>query len=252
MPAATPFVPFRPEDFRLFEPQNRSEESLNERRLAVRRKLQALGEAAQRALAADGLKLDRRESLHHPFSMNHFRVVAQWTALFRDAKGRKEFARVVGAELGKDVDPGHANASLAVAIDDEGLELGLRVGSEAWYDGQNVANRCSTDAARRELADLLRAAPGFALRIHDWETRYKTDAIGRDEIEEVFKYYQPGKHRLTCARAIAKGEAAACSAGLAEAAVEALKALAPLYRWVAWSPENNWLMKAGGGGFVGR
>ena len=252
MPAAIPFVPFRAEEFRLYEPQNRGDESLNERRLAVRRKLQAIGEAAQRALAEAGLKLERRESLHHPFSMNHFRVVAQWTALFRDAAGRKAFSRFVGAELAKDVDPGHANASLACAVDDLGVEMGFRVGVEAWFDGQNLANRCRTDAARRELADLVRAAPGFAMRIHDWETRYPTEKATREQIEEIFKYYQPGKHRLACTRAIARTDPAACAPSLVEIAAASLRALAPLYRFAAWSPENNHLLKAGGGGFVTR
>jgi len=241
------FAPLRPEDFRLFEPQNRSDEGLNERRLGVRRKLQSIGEAAHEALRADGLALERRESLHHPFAMNHFRVVAQWTALFRDAKARRELARRIGPELGKGLDPAHANASLAVSVDDEGVELGFRVGVEAWYDGQNLAKRCATDAARRELAALLRSIPGFALRIHDWAKTYPTEKASREDLEELVRYYQPGQHRLSCFRSIAKGDPRATSPELRDEAVAALRSLAPLYRFAVWSPENDLLLRAGGG-----
>jgi hypothetical protein len=247
---ALAFEAFRPGDFRLYESPNRSEESLNEKRLAVRRKLQAIGEAVQAALREGGLSLERRESLHHPFSVNHFRVVAQWTALFRDAKARKEFSRTVGPDLGKDVDPGHANAAFVVAIDEAGIEAGLRIGVEAWYDAQNLKNRCASDAARRELAELLRLAPGLVLRIHDWAKLYPTETASRDSVEELFRYFEPGKHRLACMRAIPKENPHATDAGLRETCVATLGSLAPLYAFAAWSPANNWLLKAGGGGFV--
>ena len=246
MSAKLAFAPFRPEEFRLYEPRHRSEESLNDKRLGVRRKLQAIGEAAQEALAAAGLRLERRESLHHPFAMNHFRVVAQWTALFRDAKGRRELAKRIGPELGKGLDPGHANAALTVAIDDQGVEVGVRIGVEAWYDGQNLARRCADDAGRRELAALLRAAPGFALRIHDWEKRYASERATREDLEELVRYWQPGEHRLSCTRAIAKDDPLATSAALRDEATSALVALAPLYRFAAWSPENDRLLGPSG------
>lgn len=245
---ATPFAALRPEEFRLYEARHRGDETLNDKRLAVRRKLQAVGEALQAALAEEGLALERRESLHHPFGVNHHRVVAQWTSLFRDAKARRAFARAVGPDLGKDVDPGHANLSFFVSVDESGVQMGLQLGVEAWYDAQNLVNRClRDDGARRELAERLRAAPGFALRIHDWETRYPTDRIGRDELDALFKYYRVGEHRLACARAIPKEDPRATSPELAAEACAALRSLAAAYRFIAWSPENDHLMRAGGG-----
>ncbi len=251
MPAPISFTPFRPEDFRLYEPRNRSDDSLNARRLQVRHKLQAIGDAAKAALAKDGLALERRESLHHPFSVNHMRVVAQWTALFRDAKARRAFARAVGPDLGKDVDPGHANAAFFVSIDELGLQLGLRLGAEAWYDAQNLVQRCgSDDAGQRALAELLRAAPGFHLRLHDWATLHATDAIGRDQLLEVFRYFEIGKHQLRCYRTIGKDDPRACDAAFVDEAVAALRSLAPLYRFVAWSPDNDRLLRRDGSGFL--
>jgi hypothetical protein len=244
------FSPFRPEEFRLYEPQNRGDESLNEKRLAVRRKLQAIGEATRVALLADGLSLERRESLHHPFSVNHHRVVAQWTSLIRDAKARRAFARAVGPDLGKDVDPGHANVALMVAIDDLGLELGLRIGAEAWYDAQNLVNRCRDGAGRAALLERLRAAPGFELRIHDWETRFPTDRAGPGAIDDLLRWFQPGKHRLSCTRAVSKSDPLATDAAFLGVAVDGLKALAPLYRFAAWGPENDALLRQGGAGFA--
>lgn len=241
---------FRAEEFRLYEPQNRGDESLNAKRLAVRQKLQTIGEAAKKELAKLGLGLERRESLHHPFSLNHNRVVAQWTSLFRDAKARKEFSRMVGPDLGKDVDPGNANLAFFVAINEDGIDFGLRLGELAWYDAQNFVNRCAKDdAARAAWTELLHRAPGFALRIHDWETRYATATLNRDQALEIFKYFQIGKHRLGIVQTIPKDDPRAASADFCGIACAGLAALAPAYQSMAWHPNNNFLMK-GGAGFV--
>lgn len=247
MPEPVRFEAFRPEEFRLYESRNRGDESLNEKRLAVRHKLQAIGERARGELAALDLRLERRESLHHPFSINHNRVVAQWTSIFRDAKQRKEFAKMVGPELGKDVDPGNANVAFFVSIDEQSLQIGLRLGESAWYDAQNLTNRRARNAEQeRVFIDIARSAPGFFFRIHDWETLYPTEKFSRDHTDEIFKYYKIGEHRLTCVRMIKKDDPAACSPAFADSAVAALLSLAPIYKYIAWSTENNYLIKGGG------
>jgi hypothetical protein len=248
MPAIPEFQPFRPEDFRLYEPQNRSDDALNARRLEVRHKLQFIGDTLKKRLAAESLRLERRESLHHPFSVNHMRVVAQWTALFRDARARKEFARFVGPDLGKDVDPGNANLAFFVTIDEGGLAFGLRWSAEAWYDAQNFVNKYSkSDERRRELADLLKQAPSFHARIHDWATLYPCSRASRENLEEIIKYFRVGEHRLSVAQHVAKDDPAACSADFCGRAVGELAQLAPVYKALAWSPANNFLLSSGGG-----
>ncbi|MBL8995028.1 MAG: hypothetical protein JNM63_16895, partial [Spirochaetia bacterium] len=241
------FESFRPEDFRLYEPRNRGDDSLNARRLEVRHKLQAIGEAARAALAKEGLGLERRESLHHPFSVNHMRVVAQWTALFRDAKARRAFAAMVGPDLGKDVDPGNANICFFVSIDDNGLQIGLRVGEGAWYDAQNFIHQLGTEAGRRNCIEAARRAAGFHFRIHDWAQLYPTDSFSRDSIDTILKYYKIGEHRLTCVRVLAKEDPQGCDPLFLQNAVSGLASLAGLYKFMAWSPENNHLLKPGGG-----
>jgi hypothetical protein len=155
----------------------------------------------------------------------------------------------VGPDLGKDVDPGHANLAFFVSIDETGLQWGLRLGVEAWYDAQNFVNRCAKDEAACDAwRERLGRAPGFQVRIHDWETRYPSASLTRDDARELFKYYQVGKHRLTCARAVPAGDPLATSAELADAAAAGLAALAPGYEFMAWSPENNHLL-GGAGGF---
>ena len=76
-------------DFDLYEPRFQGDSEWNQRRLAVRKRLQALGEELKKAYAALGIGLDRRESLHNPHATNGKRVRRQRTMLFRDKKSRK-------------------------------------------------------------------------------------------------------------------------------------------------------------------
>lgn len=244
---APPFTPFRPEEFRLFEDRHRGDETLNAKRLAVRKRLQSIGEAAQAALGAAGLSLERRESLHHPFHVNHHRVVAQWTSLLRDAKARRAFARAVGPDLGKDVDPGHANLAFFVAIDEAGLQFGLRLGVEAWYDAQNFVNRAARNEAESDRwREALREARGCFVRIHDFESRFAAETLTRDQARDLFKYFRVGTHRLVVARAVGKDDPLATAADFLEEAVAGLRALAPVYAFMAWSPENDHLLRGDG------
>ncbi|MBI3817433.1 MAG: hypothetical protein HY286_01985 [Planctomycetes bacterium] len=248
MPATPAFEPFRIEDFRLYETRNRGDESLNGRRLEVRHKLQAIGEAAKVKLAADGIVLERRESLHHPFSINHMRVVAQWTSLFRDAKARKTFARMVGPELGKDVDPGNANVAFFVSIDEGCIQIGIRLGENAWYDARNWIQPCEkSDPQRTAFVEIVRRSPGFYLRIHDWEKTWSTEKFTRDDFAEIIKYYKIGEHRFTFTRRINKSDPASGDPALLANAVESLHSLAPIYRCIAWTPDNDRLFQSGGG-----
>lgn len=248
MAAAPAFQPFRPEEFRLYESRNRSDDTLNGKRLVVRQKLQAIGEATKNALAKHGVGCERRESLHHPFSVNHMRVVAQWTSIFRDAKARKEFTKYVGPDLAKDVDPGNANFAFFVSIDESGLQFGLRLGAEAWFDAQNFVNKYSrNDLLRRELAEILKKTPGFHLRMHDWEKLYPTEKASREDLEEIFKYYRVGEHRWTCARSIPKDDPRAGAPDLCETTAASLASLSDIYKSIAWNPGNNYLTNAAGG-----
>lgn len=175
-------------------------------------------------------------------------MVAQWTSIFRDAKQRKEFARVVGPELGKDVDPGNANAAFFVSINEDGLQLGLRLGEAAWYDARNLTNHFSkSENERRELVNLVRAVAGFQFRIHDWEKLYPSEKFTRDDMLEILKYYKTGEHRLSFYRSIQKSDPLACSANFFDISVSALRSLAPVYKFAAWSRDNNYLFQSGGG-----
>ena len=232
--------PFEARDFVVFGEAYRSNAEYDEHRLRIRRRLAAIAEEARGRLTTLGLPLERRDSLHRPHGFNRNRVVAQWVYLARDAKARRAFRTRVGPEVGADLDPAFQNAHLCVAIDEKGLEVGLRVHREAWVDAQNLKNAGADAAGWQAWRDLLRALPeGYGLRIHDWKKLYPCSRLTRDDAEEFFRYFVPGEHGMRVFRSIPKEHPAAISAEFPARAAEELVALAPLYLFIAWAPEND-------------
>jgi hypothetical protein len=240
--------PFESRDFAVFEEAYQKNADYDAHRLRVRRRLGAIAEAARVRLGEHGLPLERRDSLHRPFSFNRGRVVAQWVYLIRDAKVRRAFRAVAGAEVGADLDPAFQNAHLCVAVDEGGVKVALRVHKEAWVDAQNWKNRLSDAAGRDGFRLLLNVVPeGFGLRIHDWKKVYPCGRVGRDDVEEFVRYFVPGEHGARVFRTIPRSDPKATAADLPARLADDLVALAPLYQFVAWSPENDRLRLRTGG-----
>src|SRR5688572_11286029 len=131
---------FEESDFRALVPPLASNPDYNAHRLAARRRLLALGKRAAAAAAEDGLALECRTSLHHPHQFNGNRVTRLWAYLTRAKKEKSALKRVLGAELGKDLDSAYRNAYLCFALEGQALEVSLRIHPDAWYDGQNLKN----------------------------------------------------------------------------------------------------------------
>jgi hypothetical protein len=239
--------PFEARDFAVFEEAYQKNPDYDAHRLRVRRRLAAIAEEARGKLGEHGLRLERRDSLHRPFSFNRGRVVAQWVYLLREGKDRKAFRSIVGPEVGADLDPAFQNAHLVLAVDEAGVEAGLRVHKEAWVDAQNWKNAIGDAPGREGFRQLLNALPeGFGLRIHDWKKVYDCPKVNRDDVEEFAKYFTPGEHGARVFRSVARSDPGAIAAELPSRLAEALVALAPLYRFLAWSPENDRLrLRAG-------
>ena len=226
----------------------------DDRRLLARRKLAAVAKAALARIAqpADvggvegaggGPELVSRTSLHHPHAFNGMRVRRLWAYMCRGPRAKAKLKRVLGAELGKDLDSAFRNAYLCVALESEALETSLRIHVDAWYDGQNLAKRLKAEGPAGWVA-LLNRLPGYFLRLDDWKGEWRCGALDGTKIEEFLRYWKPGEHALRVERRIpappgARG--AALEATAPAALAEELLRLVPLYRYTAWSDESDFL-----------
>ncbi len=236
-------VAFEEGDFHALSPACATDPQYSDRRLVTRRKLGALARQAVALCADRGVVLDARTSLHNPTVFNHMRVRRIWAYLCRGKAEKKRLKSVIGTELAKDLDAAYRNAYLCLAIEEDALEVSLRLRSESWYDGQNLVNRLAREGTSEWLR-LLNGLAGFRLHLHDWKGEWTCGSLTSERIEEFLKYYKPGEHALTVESRL-PAPASARQAAFGERVPEGMLAevvrLVPLYRFTVWSKESDFL-----------
>jgi hypothetical protein len=235
---------FEESDFRALAPGLASNPEYNAHRLAARRKLLALGKRSAAAAGELGLALECRTSLHNPHQFNANRVQRLWAYLTRAKKEKSALKKLLGSELGKDLDSAYRNAYLCLAIESECLEVSLRIHPDGWYDGQNLVNRVKKEGVKPWLAELNDLS-GFRLRLHDWKGEFHCGALTPERLEEFLKYYTPGDHQLAVEKrypAPAGARGGVFEPGCAEELQRELLRLVPLFRFTAWSAESDFLL----------
>jgi hypothetical protein len=237
-------APFEEGDFHALSEGLDRDPQYNDRRLIARRKLGAIARRACAAIAAgSGLDLLQRTSLHQPHAFNQMRVRRLWAYLCRGKEEKARLRRVLGPELGKDLDAAYRNAYLCVALERDALEVSLRVHPDGWYDGRNLVQRVKKEGPDRWL-ELLNALDGHRLRLHDWKGEWICGRLDRDRLREFLRYYVPGDHALAVELRIPAPPGARAHAfdpDLPESLVAELERLVPLYRYGAWSAESDFL-----------
>ena len=241
-------APFEARDFESVAPARARDKQYDEWRLAARRKLAGIAKRGV-ALAKDaGVELDSRTSLHHPHAFNGMRVERLWAYVTRAKKAKTRLRRTLGADLAKDLDSAYKNLYLCVALEHEALEVSLRIHADAWYDGQNVVKRVAREGVRGWLA-LLNELDGYHLRLADWKGEWTCGKLEPEQLEEFLRFYTPGEHALAVERrwpvpsdpAAEVARAATFSDAVPQLLVEELGRLVPLYRFLAWSDESDFL-----------
>jgi hypothetical protein len=224
-------------DFDLYEPRFQGDSEWNQRRLAVRKRLQALGEELKKAYAALGIGLDRRESLHNPHATNGKRVRRQRTMLFRDKKSRKGLQDFLGKELGKDLDSARNNLHFQICIDHTSCWWGLRIDESAWYDLNVLVKRAEESDGQKDLAEACRAAEGFSLELNGGGAR-PIDQMNSRDWRDFAGVVQPGQCSLEVVARMPKQAVIAAGEDWAVGVIADLERLAPLYRLAHWTNDS--------------
>jgi len=238
-------VLFEESDFRALSAAYAGNAEYNAHRLAARRRLLTLGKEVAREAATLGTQLDCRTSLHHPHTFNGNRVNRLWAYLTRPKKERTKLKRLLGSDLGKDLDSAYRNAYLCLAIESDALEVSLRIHADAWYDGQNLKKRIEAEGLQAWFKELD-ALGGFRLRLADWKGEWNCGSLTPERLEEFLDYYVPGEHQLAIEKRYPAPEenrgAALEEAAAPELARELLRLLG-VYRFTVWTEEENFLFR---------
>jgi len=255
-PVHDAFPGFVEKDFLAFSKPKQRDELYNGERLLVKRKLAALGKELAAALAAAGLPVEAKTSLSHPYTFNGFKVESMWAYFGRDEAAKKAIKKKLGGELGKDVDPTYQGVILLVEINEAEVVCGLKIHPAAWWDGKNLAAKAVTAEAAKgapgttsqralEWTRLMNALPaGFAMSIGDWKKRYEAGKVYDADIRNFFQWYKPGEVWLHLVRPRPRAQAIQEGAALAASLAADLVAAAPLFRFAAWAPDNDFVLPA--------
>jgi hypothetical protein len=251
------FPGFTAADFDAYQPKKWKSNVFNRERLEVKQKLVALGRELQGAmLAPDGSPLAVEASVEHPALWNHKQVEAQHLYFSRNEGARKELDAIIDrgksiASMIEDPTPQRNHLFLAVTLSEQALELSLKLHPDARVDRENLERKCDDHFEREKLLHLVRGL-GDGFRAGITPALMSVGELDEGKLLELFAQLaksaspQPftlgaPQKLLYIGRSIARADALAAADALIDDAKRTLQALLPIYRFIAWSRDNDFV-----------
>jgi hypothetical protein len=224
--------------------------AFNLERLAVKEVLGALGSALAGPLGVAGsVSLAVELSAEYPALCNQKQVDAQHLVFTRPPALRREIERVVDRARGmasviEDPSPQRSHVVLIASVTVDHVFTGLKLHRDAAVDRQNLETQLADAARAQELMALLAGLPAdIDVGIDAVCVKPAAGAcLGymRTLIERLNAPLALGQSRwLTMGRRIAREQAIALGAELAGHVERVLVAVLPIYRYMAWSHDND-------------
>jgi hypothetical protein len=252
------FPGFTAADFDAYQAKKWKSNVFNRERLDVKQKLASLGRELQGIMIApDGSPLAVEESVEHPALWNHKQVEAQHLYFSRNEGARKELDAIIerGKSLASMIDdptPQRNHLFLALTVSEQALELSLKLHPDARVDRENLERKCEDHFEREKLLHLIRGLDAAA------KVGITPEVMPVGELDEaklaalLQSFSKPAatpqaltlgapQRLLYVGRAIPRAEATEMGAALVEAAKQALLSLLPIYRFIAWSRDNDFV-----------
>lgn len=252
------FPGFTTADFEAYQQKKWKSNAFNRERLEAKQKLLALGRDLQgELLAPDGSPLAVETTVEHPALWNHKQVDAQHLYFSRNQGARKELDAIIDrgksfASMIDDPTPLRNHLLLAVTLGEQSIELALRLHPDARVDRENLERKCEDHFEAEKLLHLVRSLdPAFRAGLTP-----ETIAVG--ELDEgklreiVAAFAEPAApaplslggapaRMFYVGRTIARADALAAGSALSDLARASLSSLLPIYRFIAWSRDNDFL-----------
>jgi uncharacterized membrane protein YgcG len=240
-------------DFDAYLAEKATSNAYSRPRLEVKQRALAWGRGVAERLAELGIAADMHGSDEHPSLRNKKRVDCQWVFFWRDQDARAELDRLLeqGRSISAAIDdpsPYTRHAFLALRIDAEAVEVCFAVHPDAKVDVDNLRARLATADEKpgeatatlaAEFTAALRALPEeFQIGLRR-EDRAACSAATPETIVSMLERAAAGQTPLWIGWTVPRETAIAHSELLDEQLEDAIVALAPIYRLVAWSREND-------------
>jgi hypothetical protein len=251
------FPGFTAADFDAYQQKKWKSNVFNRERLDVKQKLVALGRELQGTmLAPDGSPLAVEPSVEHPALWNHKQVEAQHLWYSRNEGARKELDAIIDrgksmASMIDDPSPQRNHLFLAVTLGEQALELSLKLHPDARVDRENLERKCDDHFEREKLLHLVRGL-GDGFRAGITPNLLPVGELDEGKMLELVAQLAKGAspqaltlgapHKLLyVGRAIGRDAAVAAGSGVVDEARATLQALLPIYKYIAWSRDNDFV-----------
>jgi sRNA-binding protein len=237
-------------DFDAYAAEKATSNAYSRPRLEVKQRALLWARTVVTRLAAEGLAVDAHGSDEHLSLRNKKRVDCQWIFFSRDAAARDELERLLDrgrsmSDVIEDQSPYDRHAFLALRLDAQAVEVCFAVPSEARVDLDNLRARLDPggDAAlATPLIDALLALPEqFTIGAggEGATGRRPASAATPEALRELVASASPEQIPIWVGWRVARETALEHAEILDEQLADALVALAPIYRLVAWSRDND-------------
>lgn len=232
-------------DLDAYSPSKATSKAYSRPRMETKARALAWARAVVARLAEHGISVDVHGSDEHPTLRNKHWVDCQWVFFWRDEKAREELDRLLdrGRTISEELDdpsPYRRHAFLGLRIAENGVEVCFAVHPDAKVDVENLRARLEADGSPfpAELTDALHALPEqFSFGAGD--ERVACSGATTEAILAMLRRAADGQVPLWIGWSVDRETALEHADILDEQLEDALMALAPIYRLVAWSRDSD-------------
>ena len=240
----SPFEGFENKDFDAFSENKWVSNAFNLERLEVKLKLSSLGKAIDERLGEklSGLEMDMSEE--RPSIFNQHKVSHLTLFFYRDLNARKQVGSLLDksrtiADNVMDAAPYHRHISLCVRVRNGGVESGIFIHKNSWLDWKNVQQRCKSYGESDRLTGILSdLAPSV---------KYSTGAglmgqsqpISGVDAESLLAGLDRSDPYTVVGEVFNRDDPIVHQSGFGQRITELLDSLLPLFRFIAWSRDND-------------
>jgi hypothetical protein len=239
-------------DFDAYLPEKATSNAFTRPRLEVKQRALGWARNVTARLAEQGFGVEVHATDEHLSHRNKRRVDDQWVFFWRDEAARSELDQLLErsrsiADVIDDPSPYTRHAFLGLRIDSTAVEVGFAVHPEAKVDIDNLRARLAegSEHLAEELAKALHALPDqFELRAGGEQgeaMRLPCSAASPSQIAAVLARCASENVPLWIGWRVPRATAAEHASILGEQLEDAVLALFPVYRLIAWSRDNDHL-----------
>lgn len=238
---ATAFVA---SDFDAYEERKWSSNKFTLERRRVKDKLVSLMKRLQERIGEELAGLEMLASDEAPAMSNARKVDSQLVFFLRPPQERQAIRTLVhttnlqGGSEATDIALHHEHASLLLRFDQSGLTVGFELAARAKVDRDNAVEKLKQSWARERLLELVQALPAGTQVGFD-EALREAAGVTAAEVEEWAAQLPKKPSALRAQHFIARGSLETADADLDALVTHDVRAFLPLYRFLAWSRDNE-------------